>query len=165
MPDSSSSSEILLAMLAASRPNMPDGYTDADNLTALGLRPLAGKLEDELFSPPIIVGGKRSPRPQQPFTYSFKRGPLLVTDVHVHCHDQYGNVTKAILDVDINGVPLLPRWQDVKKAGSWLFFHARNQPNQHILGSRVTLTSHHIGHIPGGDETILMQLMIYGIDP
>jgi hypothetical protein len=51
---------------------------------------------------------------------------------------------------------LYPDWQDVKMAGAILLYQAN------YIGQVLHFVSHHEGHIAGGDETGLLEIIVYG---
>jgi len=104
------------------------------------------------------IGGRRSNPRYRKLVINLPQ-LIYVTDVHVFCHDQVGNVTKAILRVEAQEQVLRPDWQDVKKAGAWEYYKA---PGDGIRASRRRFTSHHKGHKSGDDETVIQRVLIYG---
>jgi hypothetical protein len=108
----------------------------------------------------LIVGGQKNPNGREYQHVESLPTAIDVTDVHVYAHDRRGNVTKAILRVEAQGTPLTPDWQDVKRAGDWEYYTAPG--GDAVRASWLRFTSHHIGHIAGGDETVILEVLVYG---
>ena len=111
----------------------------------------------------VVIGGRRGRPPLQPYRLFLPR-LIKVTDIYVYAHDQWGNVTKAILRVQANdtkGAVFIPDWQDVKKAKSTLYYRSADNRGW-TEASSLVFTSQHKGFNDGGDETVLLNVKVYG---